>query len=47
MNIAPEHCFDVTLADFEQIINNDYFMQLEAEWLNDINHFPESQTNLE
>ena len=46
MNIAPEHCFDVTLADFEQIINND-IMQMEAEWLNDINHFPESQTNLE
>ena len=35
INIAPEHCFDVTLADFEQIINND-FIQLEAEWLNDI-----------
>ena len=30
MNIAPEHCFDVTLADFEQIINND-IMQMEAE----------------
>ena len=34
-NIAPEHCFAVTLADFEPKINND-FMQLEAEWLNDI-----------
>ena len=30
MNMAPEHCFDVTLADFEQIINND-IMQMEAE----------------
>ena len=29
-NIAPEHCFAVTLADFEPKINND-FMQLEAE----------------
>ena len=38
MNIAPEHCFDVTLADFEQIINND-LIQLEDEWLNDINYF--------
>ena len=27
-NIAPEHCFDATLADFEQITNND-FMELE------------------
>ena len=23
INIMAEHCFDVTLADFEQIINND------------------------
>ena len=38
INIAPEHCFDVTLADFEQIINND-FIQLEAQRLNDINYF--------
>ena len=38
ISIAPEHCFDVTLADFEQIINND-FTQLEVEWLNDINYF--------
>ena len=36
INLAPEHCFDFTLADFEQIIDND-FIQLEAEWLNDIN----------
>ena len=36
INLAPEHCFDLTLADFEQIIDND-FIQLEAEWLNDIN----------
>ena len=29
-NIAPEHCFDITLAaEFETIINND-FIQLEA-----------------
>ena len=38
INIVPERCFDVTLADFEQIINND-FMQSGAEWLNDINYF--------
>ena len=38
INIAPEHCFDHILADFEQIINND-FIQLEAEILNDINYF--------
>ena len=38
INIAPEHCFDVTLADFEQIVNND-FIKLEAELLNDINYF--------
>ena len=30
VNIAPGHCFDVALANFEQIINND-FIQLEAE----------------
>ena len=30
INIAPEHCFDVTSAEFVQIINND-FIQLEAE----------------
>ena len=30
INIAPEHCFDVTLGDFEQVINND-FKQLKAE----------------
>ena len=29
-NIVPEHCFDSTLADFEQIINND-FIEWEAE----------------
>ena len=34
IDIAPEHRFVVTLADFEQIINND-FMQL----LNKINCF--------
>ena len=45
INIAPEHFFDVTLADFEQIINND-FIQLEAKLLNDI-IFPGSQINLE
>ena len=37
-NIVPEHCFDFTLADFEQIINND-FIEWEAEWLNGINYF--------
>ena len=30
INIAPEHYFDIILADFEKIINND-FMQLEDE----------------
>ena len=29
-DIPPEHCFDVALADFEQIINNN-FTQQEAE----------------
>ena len=33
-----QHCFDVTLAKIEQIINTDC-MQLEAEWLNVINYF--------
>ena len=37
-NFVPEHCSDVTLADFEQIIKND-LTQLEAELLNDINYF--------
>ena len=31
------HCFDVNLADFEQMINN--FIQLGVEWFNDINCF--------
>ena len=30
IDIVPEHGFDVTLADVEQIINNN-FIQLEAE----------------
>ena len=30
ISIAPEHCFDVTFEDLEQIINNG-FIQLEAE----------------
>ena len=38
INIAPEHYFDIILADFEKIINND-FMQLEDEWLNNIKYF--------
>ena len=29
---------EIALADFEQIINND-FIQLEAEWLNAIHYF--------
>ena len=36
---SSEHCFDITGAGFEQIINND-FIQLEAECLNDVNYFP-------
>ena len=24
IGIAPEHCFDATLANFEQIINNNF-----------------------
>ena len=42
VNITPEHCFDVTSADLEQIINYD-FMPLEAERWNDIIIFPGSQ----
>ena len=42
--IAPEHCFGVTLTDFEQIINND-FVKL-GDWITLIT-FPESQANLE
>ena len=30
IDIVPEHCFNITLADFEQIINND-IKQLEAD----------------
>ena len=45
IDMVLEHCFDVTLADFEQIINND-FMQLKAELLKDIN-YSMNQTNLE
>ena len=45
IDMALEHCFDVTLADFEQIINND-FMQLKGELLKDIN-YSMKQTNLE
>ena len=30
IDIPPEQCFVVTLADFEQIISN-YFIQLEIE----------------
>ena len=29
IDIVPEHCFDVTLATFEQINNND-LIQMEA-----------------
>ena len=36
IGIVPEHCFNITLADFEQIINND-IKQLEADWLSDTN----------
>ena len=31
-----KHCFDVTLADFEEILNNDFIL-LEAAWLDGIN----------
>ena len=44
IDIAPEHCFDVTLADFAQIIDND-FIKLETSWLNII--FSGSHTNEE
>ena len=30
INVTLEHCFEVTVANFEQIINND-FIQFEAE----------------
>ena len=48
IDITSEHCFDFTLADFEQRINND-FMQLKANFINAISliYFPGSQTNLE
>ena len=35
LSIVPKDCLMLLLADFEQIINND-FIQLETEWLNDI-----------
>ena len=44
-NIAPAHCVDVNLAEFEQIINND-FIQLEAAWLNDINYISSDSNKL-
>ena len=37
-DIAPEHCFDVALAKFEQMINTD-FRQLDAEGLNSIHYY--------
>ena len=46
INIALEYCFGVTLADFKEIINND-FIQLEAELWMALVIFPGSQTNLE
>ena len=46
LGVAFEHCFDVTLGGFKQIIDND-FTQLEAEWLDALIIFPGSQTNLE
>ena len=42
----PENYFDVTWADFEQIVNKD-FIELEAAWLDDINYSSGSRTNLE
>ena len=38
IDVALKHCFEVTLPDFEQIINYD-FGQLEGELLNDISFF--------
>ena len=38
IDVALKHCLDVTLPDFEQIINSD-FGQSEGEWLNDIYFF--------
>ena len=38
LNKFQQNIFDFTLADFEQIINND-FIEWEAEWLNGINYF--------
>ena len=43
-DVAPEHCFDLNLADFEWVINNN-FIQLEAERLNDINYFSRESSN--
>ena len=45
IDIANEYGFDVTLADFEPMIDND-FIQLEAEWLNDINFFSRKSNKL-
>ena len=45
-NIAPKHCFEVTLTDIEQIINNK-LIQLEAEWLSDNDYFSSDSNNLE
>ena len=41
-DVATEHCFNVILPGFEQIIifpENNGFIQLEAKWLKDINYF--------
>ena len=46
INVTPEQNFGVTLADFKQIIDNN-FKQLKAEWFNNIVNFPGSQKNLE
>ena len=45
IDIANEYGFDVTLAGFEPMIDND-FIQLEAEWLNDINFFSRKSNKL-
>ena len=41
----PGHCIDVTLAEFEQTINND-FIQFEVELLNGIYYFSRESNKL-
>ena len=46
IDIVHEHCFDISLANFEQKINS-YFIQSEAEGLSDINCFSSDSNKFE